>query len=415
MEPNKAINSVAIHLEERYGGAVDHDQEIQKPIVLDEVHGDEAVKVIVSYSGGEEWTAEEENQLAIFGMRDDLNLTVGNRYSFSASIFYLGFICGAYPAVVLSQRFRIQHVAGIILCIWGAVLMCAAACKTFQGIYVQRFFLGFLEAGIAPIFMLVVGSWYKKNEQAFRMGIWYCCTGYISIFSPLVNYGLGHITGGTLAPWQYMFLFAGALTVLWSFVIFYKLPGDPITAKGFTERERYIAVARVRSNNTGVRNVHFKPGQVLEGLLDAKFWLIFAMAFLMMIANGPQSTYQAIIVAGFGFSSLNSLLLLMPFGFIIGSIELGAPYLAYKIPNIRTYLIVLYVLSMTLSIANTAGYTKRSFVSAAMFIGYCLGNVIGPILFKSKDAPRYVPAWVVVVVTSSLAACLTIVYRFLCI
>ncbi|KIW87188.1 uncharacterized protein Z519_12299 [Cladophialophora bantiana CBS 173.52] len=480
MEPNKAVNSVAIHLEERHGGAVGHDREIKKPIALDEVHGDEAVKVIASYSGGEEWTAEEEKQLvrkidrrlliflclsygfqyydkamfsqaAIFGMRDDLNLTVGNRYSFSASIFYLGFICGAYPAVVLSQRFRVRYVAGIILCIWGAVLMCAAACKTYQGIYAQRFFLGFLEAGIAPIFMLVVGSWYKKNEQAFRMGIWYCCTGYISIFSPLVNYGLGHITGGTLAPWQYMFLFAGALTVLWSFVIFYKLPGDPITATGFTERERYIAVARVRSNNTGVRNVHFKPSQVLEGLLDAKFWLVFAMAFLMMIANGPQSTYQAIIVAGFGFSSLNSLLLLMPFGFIIGSIELGAPYLAYKIPNIRTYLIVLcqcltvmsslllwilprsqlggllvgvyflgsfagsYVLSMTLSIANTAGYTKRSFVSAAMFIGYCLGNVMGPILFKSKDAPRYVPAWVVVVVTSSLTACLTMVYRFLCI
>jgi hypothetical protein len=31
-------------------------------------------------------------------------------------------------------------------------------------------FLGFLEAGVSPIFMLVVGQFYKKDEQAFMMG-----------------------------------------------------------------------------------------------------------------------------------------------------------------------------------------------------------------------------------------------------
>jgi hypothetical protein len=41
---------------------------------------------------------------ALFGLRTDLNLGVGNRYSFSASIFYLGFIVGSYPAVVMAQR-----------------------------------------------------------------------------------------------------------------------------------------------------------------------------------------------------------------------------------------------------------------------------------------------------------------------
>jgi len=40
--------------------------------------------------------------------------------------------------------------------------------------------------------------------------------------------------------------------------------GDPITANGFTERERYIAIARVQTNNTGVRNLYFKPRQVVE-------------------------------------------------------------------------------------------------------------------------------------------------------
>ena len=69
------------------------------------------------------------------------------------------------------------------------------------------------------------------------------------------------------------------------------MPPDPIRFKGFNERERYIAVARLRINNAGVRNTHFKKEQLWELLLDIKFWIVFFMAFLIMIANGPVSTF----------------------------------------------------------------------------------------------------------------------------
>lgn len=44
-------------------------------------------------------------------------------------------------------------------------------------------------------------------------------------------------------------------------------------------------VARLRSNNSGVRNTHFKGSQIVELLLDPKFWLMFSIATLCMIAN----------------------------------------------------------------------------------------------------------------------------------
>jgi MFS family permease len=50
-------------------------------------------------------------------------------------------------------------------------------------LYAQRFFLGLTEAGISPMFMMIVGGWYKKDEQALRMGFWYCCTGFVSFHS----------------------------------------------------------------------------------------------------------------------------------------------------------------------------------------------------------------------------------------
>ncbi|OAP60802.1 hypothetical protein AYL99_05804 [Fonsecaea erecta] len=451
----------------------------QKPSVIDTVHGDEALKVIAAVGGDDYWTAQEEKKLvrkidrrllpvlclvygiqfydkamlaqaALFGLEKDLDLNVGNRFVFSSSIFYLGFIVGAYPAIMMAQRWPIERVAAGITFIWGVTVMCSAACKTYGSFYTQRFFLGVIEAGISPIFMLVVGGWYKKDEQALRMGAWYSCTGYISIVSPLINYGLGHITGGSLHSWQYMYLFAGGVTTLLSIFVEYFLPPDPIRAKHFTDRERYIAVARLRVNNAGVRNIHFKPSQVFDALTDVRFLLLFFTTFLMFFANGANSTMAPIIVHSFGYSTLNSLLLVVPAGFVSGTIELLVCYLAYRFKGIRIYLFVIcvcttmlsclllwqlprsakggllfaieilpafgggYAILMGLQIANTAGYTKRSVTASGLFIAWCLGNFTGPLLFKTKDAPVYAPAFAVTVAGLAAAVVLAIIYRFVC-
>lgn len=43
------------------------------------------------------------------------------------------------------------------------------------------------------------------------------------------------------------------------------------------------------------------------------------------------------------------------------------------------------------------------------------GNFVGPLCFRTQDAPRYVPGFIVVVITSLLAGLLIIVYRFVCV
>ena len=128
-----------------------------------------------------------------------------------------------------------------------------------------------------------------SNKTDSGNSVWYCACGYVSIFSPLINYGFGHVKGA-LSPWRYMYLFAGSITILWSVVVYYYLPPDPIRAKGFTEREHFIAVSRLQSNNSGVRNTHFKKEQMMELLFDLKFWIMFWMTLLSMFANAPGDT-----------------------------------------------------------------------------------------------------------------------------
>lgn len=48
-----------------------------------------------------------------------------------------------------------------------------------------------------------------------------------------------------------------------------------------------------------------------------------------------------------------------------------------------------FPLMMSLFASNTAGFTKKSSVVGLIFVGYCLGNFVGPQFFRSEEAPGY--------------------------
>ncbi|KAL9560685.1 hypothetical protein ACKAV7_015176 [Fusarium commune] len=257
---------------EHVSSTVTGDKKLDK---IDTIHQDEALKILLNYDGDSTWSADEEAKLfydkflfshaAIFGMRTDLKLTVGNRFSMASSIFYLGYIVGAYPATFLAQRFPIHIVASTMVFLWGTCVLAGGWCNSFRELYVQRLFLGLLESGVSPVWMMVIGGWYTKIEQTFRMGVWFAAAPMMAIPAPLINFGLGHIKG-SLSPWRYMFIFAGCITIAWAFVILFCMDPDPITARHLSDREKFIVVSRLRVNNSGVRNKHFKKEQVFEAL-----------------------------------------------------------------------------------------------------------------------------------------------------
>lgn len=57
-----------------------------------------------------------------------------------------------------------------------------------------------------------------------------------------------------------------------------------------------------------------------------------------------------------------------------------------------------FVALLSLVSSNVAGYTKKTTVAAFYLIGYCVGNIIGPQVFRPQDAPRYVPAEITIIV-----------------
>lgn len=60
--------------------------------------------------------------------------------------------------MVLAQRYPIERVASAIVTVWGLCLILTTVCKNYQGLYAQRFFLGLIESGVSPMFMMIVVS-----------------------------------------------------------------------------------------------------------------------------------------------------------------------------------------------------------------------------------------------------------------
>lgn len=59
--------------------------------------------------------------------------------------------------------------------------------------------------------------------------------------------------------------------------------------------------------------------------------------------------------------------------------------------------------------SNVAGYTKKQLTGAAIFVGYCVGNIIGPQTFRESEAPLYQSAYIAIVVGYSVKTTLVMV------
>jgi MFS family permease len=199
-----------------------------------------------------------------------------SRLSWATSLFYFGMLAGLYPMTYSLQRFDIGRILGPVVVIWAAVCMATAAVTSYQGLYVQRFFLGFVESIIPTGFMCIITGYYTQSEQSMRQSWWFSSTGLFTILGGALNYGFAQITSGSLKRWQYIYLLAGCLTLLFGIFCFF-MPNSPVTAWFLTEDERFVAVERLRYGQTGVRCTKFKWSQLKEAVSDVKVWLVALM------------------------------------------------------------------------------------------------------------------------------------------
>ncbi|KAI7188100.1 hypothetical protein KC352_g22126 [Hortaea werneckii] len=318
-----------------------------------------------------------------------------------------------------------------------------AACHNYGGLLAARFFLGLFEAGCLPLFSIITSQWFRRAEQPLRVAAWYSTNGIATIVASALSYGLGHIPEEHLESWQIIFLFVGLVTIVSAPIVYWKLDNDIPSARFLSEEDKPKAIERLRANQTGTGTREFKWSHILEMFLEPKTFLWIGLAMLLNVGASVTNTFGPLIINGLGFNKYTTTLLNMPFGFLQFVIILFASWAAqrwriksvvlvvlvvpviaglamlYTIPhtdsNEGALLAGYYLLAFLFGgnpiivawiVANTAGTTKRSAIMSAYNAASSAGNIIGPLLFQSSDAPEYLPGLRAVLgIFVALAAC----------
>lgn len=71
-----------------------------------------------------------------------------------------------------------------------------------------------------------------------------------------------------------MYLLLGGLAILVGVAVLLWLPDSPVHARLLTKEERIAALERVREDQGGTANKHWKKDQIIEAVTDVRTWLI---------------------------------------------------------------------------------------------------------------------------------------------
>ncbi|KAF7999337.1 hypothetical protein HF325_006013 [Metschnikowia pulcherrima] len=380
---------------------------------------------------------------SVLGLRTDLKM-VGDQYSWAGSAFYFGYLFYEFIGSYTLQRFKLSWMLSFYIVLWG-VILCLHAVPKYPGFVVLRVILGALESSITPAFTIITAQWYKKEEVFLRTAFWFASNGIGTMLgSGAIAYNVYRDEANfSIAAWKLIFIITGVITIALGVAIFFHIPSKPTDAWFLTEKEKKMVVERIRGNQQGFGNKHFKKEQLIETLLDYRTWILFIMGVLCNIPNGGLTNFGSILLKEkLGYSTGKTLLMNMP----TGAVEIGglvAICYCYKFIQLRlfwsifTFCIVLmatcflafadnqklqfagYTMTSLLAISsifilsliasNCAGHTKKVTTNAIYLIGYCVGNLIGPQTFIPSQAPSYTSAVVAMVACFSIVIVLMII------
>ncbi|KAJ7618009.1 major facilitator superfamily domain-containing protein [Roridomyces roridus] len=382
---------------------------------------------------------------AVLGIKTSAHLTT-DEYNWLSTIFYIAYLVFQFPQNLALQRFPVAKWIAFNVFIWAILICCHAAAKDFTGLMVLRFLLGACEGVTTSGFLIVTMMFYTRREQGVRVGYWSFMNGFAQIISGFISFGVAHIHSGPLEGWQWLMIITGLMTFVIAVCFWLYFPDSPTTAWFLTPEERQIAVLRLKGNQTGVENKHFKREQMIETLTDPKTWMF---ALFVAFTNIPNSlsNQKPLIVNSFGFTTLQTTLLTCVDGVIsILTIALGVNVakwsgqraltaFCWKIPDILGALLVMclpwsnkigllfslwvsglgttaYTIVLAWAQTTTAGHTKRICTNTIIFIAYCVGNALGPIMWKDQYKPRNRVPWGVALMSFVVGMSLILTIRW---
>ncbi|KAK4514919.1 uncharacterized protein ATC70_002526 [Mucor velutinosus] len=385
----------------------------------------------------------------------DIGITP-DQFNTCVTIFYAGFLIFQIPSNILLKRFTAKRWLPLLMICWGSIACLHATVKSYHQLMTLRFFLGFFEAGFFPGVVYFLTLFYKKNEMATRIALFWGSTVAAHAYAGVLAYGILQLRGnGGLTGWQWLFLIEGMPTVIVAVIAFFYLPASPSTWSIFTEEERILAIERLNEDGE-ITNHHITLGdldasnkkQALKALTDWKVWMYMVMFFCGSVPNTSISNFLPSIVKGMGYDDkLSANLMSAPpyvgavfvmvagayssdrrkdraFHAIAGACICMIGYIVLTICTERAELYTgvciavagIFVINPIVNAwltSNIAPDMKKGVATAMAVSANNSAGLLGSNIYRHSDAPRYLRGHVTNLVFTVVFICLALTQRYL--
>ncbi|KAL4931444.1 major facilitator superfamily domain-containing protein [Aspergillus undulatus] len=368
------------------------------------------------------------SQARLGTLEEDLGME-GTDFNLATSILFVGYLLMQLPSNLLLTRVRPSWFLGIAMGIWGVISACQAAAQSFAGLVVARFFLGFVEAPFFPGAVMLMSSWYTRQELSYRIAWFYAGSSLANAFGGLIGAGvLGnlHMSHG-ISGWRWLFIIEGCITVALSLLIPILLPNYPATTSWLEDEEKAYAQWRLindagEADDTGDSNI---KEALYAVLMDRRIYLFILLQHASLLSQTFQYFFPS-IVQTLNYNNIETLLITAPVWIATFLVSLVVTWTSGKTNDRSIHIISLMLVSIAGCIICTAStnvgarflgmflmpmgavsayqiiiaWVANSFPrplvkrSAAIATANMIGNtasIYGSYMWPSSSGPRYIP------------------------
>lgn len=445
----------------------DFDKDMKPEIFHQEVAENESVNKYLDPEEVFEWSQEEERKVVlkadcyllitifwmyllsymdrtnignarVAGMGDDLELT-SSMYSNALIIFFVFYVVFEIPCNLILVRIGPVVFIPTIMFIWGGLTCCFAAINSYGALMALRALVGVFEAGFVPANLLILSSWYKKEEQSKRFALFISAAilsgAFGGIIAGLITDHLHDVHG--IVGWRWLFIVEGIATsgvAVIAYFLLLPLPHHLKVGKKFNEREIKIIQKRLEQDNVENNDGNdVNAWQALIANVKSLRVLLLIVGYMVIVGSSTLSYFYPTLVEGLGYSGPMVQYMTIPIYGAAFVLTLFVAYFSDKFVRLRGVFLSILLLSaaifsvvVVVNYDYTTRYAMLCLMALALWAGNglalsyaattlsdkdsktrgvglalinALGNfaqIYGSYLFPTKDAPKYLMGFGVV-------------------
>ena len=387
----------------------------------------------------------------IAGMRTELRLDIGFRYGIIALIFFVPYVLFQPPATVLTRKIGPRIFLSSIALAWSVVMIGFGFVDSWSTLAGLRVLLGALEAGFFPGSVYLLSAWYVRYDVQKRYSVFYLIGCFAAACAGILAFGFMQMRGlAGKDGWRWIFIMEGIISCLVALLGFWLLVDFPETAHKawrFLSREECAFVIRRVDRDRGDAVAEpFTYGRFLRPAGDWKIWC-FALIFLYVDARAPlypspglrSRRPSCVTTVTYSIAFFLPVILVDRMRFGVGAAQclvappyafaaiimysaawlgdryrtrapivafnallciVGLPVMGYASSSAVAYFGVFLVTAgananvpavMAYQANNIRGQWKRAFCSASLVGFGGIGGIAGSLVFRTQDAPTYIP------------------------